>query len=142
MNLRVVFDTSTLVSAAILPDSVPNQALEHAILHERLYVSEETLSELGRVLRSKKFDRYLGFDSRVEFFERVSRDSWRGSAPAEVLDDVRGSCRDVKDDQFLALCVAVSADILVSSDGDLLVLNPWRGIRILTPTQFVSQFSI
>jgi len=142
MNLRVVFDTSSLVSAAILPDSVPNQALQHAILHERLCVSAETLSELGRVLGLKKFDRYLGLDSRVEFFERVARDSSRGTVPSEVLDDVRGSCRDVKDDQFLALCIAVNADLLVSSDEDLLALNPWRGIRILTPSQFLSQFSI
>jgi putative PIN family toxin of toxin-antitoxin system len=142
MNLRVVFDTSSLVSAAILPDSIPNQALQHAILHERLFVGEETLGELGRVLNLRKFDRYLALESRIEFFEGVSRDSSRGFVPAELLDDVRGSCRDAKDEQFLALCIAVNADLLVSSDEDLLTLNPWRGIRILTPSQFLSQFSI
>jgi hypothetical protein len=142
MNLRVVLDTSTLVSAAILPGSVPDQALQHAILFERLYLSEETLSELERVLRLKKFDRYLGLDFRVEFFEKLCRDSLRSAVPAEVLDDVRGSCRDVKDDKFLALCVAANADFLVSSDEDLLVLHPWRGIPILKPAQFLEQFSI
>ncbi len=141
MNLRVVFDTSTLVSAAILPGAVPDQALQHAILHERLYASEETLSELGRVLRLKKFDRYVGLDSRIEFFEKLCRDSSRSSAPAEILEDVRGSCRDVKDDKFLALCIAVNADFLVSGDDDLLILNPWRGIRILSPAEFLAQFS-
>jgi putative PIN family toxin of toxin-antitoxin system len=141
MNLRVVFDTSTLVSAAILPGSVPDQALPHAILFERPYVSEETLSELGRVLRLRKFDRYVGLDSRVEFFEKLCRDSLRSAVPAEVLDDVRGTCRDAKDDRFLALCVAVNADILISSDEDLLVLNPWRDIHIVSPADFLAQFS-
>ena len=32
--------------------------------------------------------------------------------------------------------------LIISSDQDLLVLNPWRGIPILTPAQFVAQFSI
>jgi putative PIN family toxin of toxin-antitoxin system len=141
MTLRVAFDTSTLVNAAILPGAVPDQALQHAILHERLYVSEETLGELGRVLRRKKFDRYVGLDSRIEFFEKLCRDSSRSSVPAEMLEGVTGSCRDVKDDKFLALCIAVNADIFVSSDDDLLILNPWRGIRILRPAEFLTKFS-
>jgi predicted nucleic acid-binding protein len=32
--------------------------------------------------------------------------------------------------------LAADADALVSSDGDLLVLDPWHGIPIMTPAQF------
>ena len=42
-------------------------------------------------------------------------------------------CRDPKDDKYLELALASQADRIVSSDGDLLVLHPWRGVRIPRP---------
>lgn len=109
---------------------MPDQALSRAILWHRLYASAETLNELGRVLRQKKFDRYIGLDSRIEFFQKICRDSLRCTVPTEVLDEVKGLCRDAKDDQFLALCIAAHANFFVSSDQDLLVLDPWRGVAV------------
>jgi predicted nucleic acid-binding protein len=49
------------------------------------------------------------------------------------------SCRDTKDNKFVALALAAEADVLVSSDKDLLALHPWRGIRIATPAGFVAR---
>ena len=46
-------------------------------------------------------------------------------------------CRDAKDDRYLELALATSADIIVSGDMDLLILDPWRGVRIMTPASFV-----
>jgi hypothetical protein len=34
------------------------------------------------------------------------------------------------------------ADPIVSSGNGLLVLHPWRGIPILTPAQFLTQFAV
>jgi predicted nucleic acid-binding protein len=44
------------------------------------------------------------------------------------------------DDQFLALALTAEVDVVVSSDEDLPVLNPWRGISIVTPVEFLSRF--
>jgi putative PIN family toxin of toxin-antitoxin system len=139
MSLRVVFDTSTLISAAILPGSIPDRALSQVILLHRLYVSADTLSELARVLRQKKFDRYMGLDIRMEFFQKLCRDSLHLPVPAEILKEVKGACRDPEDDRFLALSIAARANFLVSSDNDLLALHPWRELSILTPARFVAQ---
>jgi len=49
-------------------------------------------------------------------------------------------CRDVKDDKFLELAVSGRADCIVSGDSDLLTLNPFRGIPILTPREFLDNF--
>ena len=54
--------------------------------------------------------------------------------PAERVTD----CRDAKDNRYLELALAASADIIVSGDQDLLVLDPWRGVRILSPAAFVA----
>jgi predicted nucleic acid-binding protein len=37
----------------------------------------------------------------------------------------------------LELAAAVSAEIIVSSDADLLVLDPWRGVRILRAATYL-----
>jgi putative PIN family toxin of toxin-antitoxin system len=50
-------------------------------------------------------------------------------APKERVTD----CRDPKDNKYLELAWAAEAGIIVSGDADLLVWNPWRGIRILSP---------
>ena len=42
-----------------------------------------------------------------------------------------------RDNKFLALAVYCVTDALVSSDDDLLVLNPYQGIAILTPKEFL-----
>jgi predicted nucleic acid-binding protein len=47
-------------------------------------------------------------------------------------------CRDPKDDKYLELALAAGAETIVSSDDDLLVLHPWRGVRILRPADYVA----
>lgn len=47
------------------------------------------------------------------------------------------TCRDPTDDKFLEVAVNGGADLLLSGDKDLLVLNPFRGIPIVTPTGFL-----
>ena len=41
-------------------------------------------------------------------------------------------CRDPDDDSVLALALAAPADLVVSGDQDLLVLQNFHGVRILT----------
>ena len=47
-------------------------------------------------------------------------------------------CRDPKDNKYLELALACGAETLVSSDDDLLVLHPWRGVRILRPGDYLA----
>jgi putative PIN family toxin of toxin-antitoxin system len=46
------------------------------------------------------------------------------------------ACRDPTDDNFLELAVNGHADPIVSGDGDLLALNAFRQIPIVTPATF------
>jgi len=47
-------------------------------------------------------------------------------------------CRDAKDNKYLELAATSGAQIIISSDDDLLVLDPWHRIRIIRPVQFVA----
>lgn len=135
---RVILDTSTLVSAALRIGSVPHQALLKALSCCDVCASAETLVELEQVLDRRKFDRYLDRESRRAFVALIRRNAHRFPVENKDVVAVRPLCRDLHDNKFLALALAAEADILVSSDEDLLVLHPWRRIPILTPAQFLA----
>ncbi|WP_079680589.1 putative toxin-antitoxin system toxin component, PIN family [Planktothrix sp. PCC 11201] len=46
-------------------------------------------------------------------------------------------CRDPKDNKYLELAVSGNADYIITGDKDLLVLNPFRAISIITVDQFL-----
>jgi putative PIN family toxin of toxin-antitoxin system len=46
-------------------------------------------------------------------------------------------CRDPTDDNFLELAVNGRADLILTGDNDLLVLNPFRGIPVVGPVTFL-----
>ena len=86
-----------------------------------------------------------------EIFEVIQRPRLAGGIPQADRDTLRRiftaaetvtiieavfACRDPKDDKFLELAVNGHADVIVSGDADLLVLNPFRDIPILTPAGF------
>ena len=135
---RVVFDTSTLVRAALRMGSVPHQALLKAMGSCDVCVSVETLAELSAVLDRDKFDRYLDGESRRGFVALIVRQTHLFAVQQMHVEAVLPPCRDWKDDKFLALVVAAEANALVSSDEDLLMLNPWRGVPVMTAAEFLA----
>lgn len=117
---RIVFDTSTLVSAALRVGSVPHQAFRQAIAQGTVYVSTDTFAELEQVLLRPKFDRYMPHDVRRAFVDLVHGLAVQVPVSASDVASVAPACRDPKDNPFLALVLACAADVLVSSDADLM----------------------
>lgn len=131
-DLRVVFDTSVVVGAVLLPHSVPRQAFDLVVSRGRVQISAATIVELEEVLRRPKFDKYLGREEREEFLASlVQQAQWVSATEVVTL------CRDPKDNKFLELALSAQASYLVTGDRDLLVLHPFRKIPIVTPTVFV-----
>ncbi len=58
-------------------------------------------------------------------------------AEAVTISERIGVCHDATDDKFFELAVNGKADVIVSGDADLLVLNPFRGVPIVGPASFV-----
>ena len=129
---RFVFDSSTIIGAALSSGGKPRRALVHAALRGELLASAATFAELTSRLERPKFDRYLDAAERADFLEWLE-----GLLAFVTVESVIAECRDPKDDMFLELVVDGKADVLISSDGDLLALHPFRGIPILTAAQFL-----
>ncbi len=60
----------------------------------------------------------------------------REPGPTATVTD----CRDAADNKYLDLALAAQASAIVSSDQDLLVLHPWRGILIQRPADYLVPF--
>lgn len=132
---KVVLDTNTLVSGAIIPGSTPAKAINKAFAECAIYISTETLDEIASVIQRKKFDRYFANTgvSREQFLDNYLGNAIRVEPTVHVTD-----CSDPKDNKFLSLALAANADFLVSGDKKhLLSMSPYRGIRIVTATQFL-----
>jgi putative PIN family toxin of toxin-antitoxin system len=129
--MRVVLDTNVLVSAALKQKSMPGMA---ALLVERrggLLKSLATEQQLFEVVARPYFDALIDPDTRAWLKKLM------GAADLVAITERIAACRDPTDDKFLELAINGRADLIVSGDADLLALNPFRDIPIVTPAVFV-----
>lgn len=128
----IVFDASTLVGAALKVDSVPERALLRAEEVDVFALSFAIEAEIAEVLDRPKFAHAIPRERRERILS-ILRGASIWFEPAERVTD----CRDPKDNKYLELALAAGAEIIVSSDDDLIVLHPWRGVRILRPADYL-----
>jgi uncharacterized protein len=132
--LIVVIDASAFVSAALKADSLPERALLQAVdPPNRLILSQAVEDEYREVIFRPKFDRFVSVERRQRILDIVVVAAER----IEPTETVR-ECHDPHDDKYLALAAAGKADVIVSGDHHLLSMDPWRGIRILSPTDYLA----
>ena len=139
--MKGVVDANVVVSAIM--GGVPAAALQRA-LKEDVYLSPEIAAEffaLGRRLHKRL---------KPELFRRWT-DSFLPSVigrmkVVEVSRPLR-ICRDPKDDAYLSLSAAISAEFLLTGDKDLLTVSPRQlgeagmgRLLILTPREFIQRF--
>ena len=127
-----VLDTNTLISRLLTPGGVPAKAVDQALASGTLLVSEETMNELARVLDRPKFDPYVSREDRRRFIKLLG-------GVARIVPIVREVhvCRDPKDDIFLDVALNGEAKAIIIGDADLLELDPFHGVRVIKPAEFL-----
>jgi uncharacterized protein len=133
MSKLFVFDTVILIRAALSKSSYAYACLEKADANGTLICSDETFEEFERKIMLPKFDKYALRIRRQYFLDSY----WRRSLNIPVKTTII-ACRDPKDDKFLSLAVSAGAECIITLDDDLLVLNPFQNIPIVTPGVFLS----
>lgn len=130
----IVFDASAVVSAALRENSVPERALLRAEAVSLFALSTAVENEIVAVLNRPRFAQAVSKARRTHILDTLRRQAaW--FEPSEPVSD----CRDAKDDKYLELALASGAEVIVSGDKDLLVLHPWRGVRILRPAEYLAE---
>lgn len=130
--MNVVIDASTITGAARKVDSIPRQALLVTVLSHELVLSLPVFEEISEVLSRKKFARSIPEEVRTEILGMLLM-----SGLVAIPEETVCECRDPGDDIYLEAALAAGAYVIVSSNADLLVMDPWRGIRILKPREFL-----
>jgi putative PIN family toxin of toxin-antitoxin system len=136
--MRVVVDTNVLISAVIKPSGNVGRVL--LLLRDGRYTilcAQSLLAELVDVLnRPRMHHKYHLTNKDIETV--VALILLRGQAvrPQRQIT----ICRDPKDNKFLKATFAGDADAIVSGDEDLLSLNSFEGIPIISPRDFLDLF--
>jgi putative PIN family toxin of toxin-antitoxin system len=127
----VVFDTSVWVSALHFErrESAPIRALERARNRHIIASCDEIEMEISRILTGKFGWAPAASRYRLDFFLAKS-----------VQVSITGGlhiCRDPGDDMVIECAVVAGAQCIVSGDKDLLALDLYEGIRIVSPAEFL-----
>lgn len=138
--LRVVLDTSVLVSTVLLPDGVPAQVFNAWRAQSySLFTTPAILKELVQTLGYPRIRRrYDITDRKVDEMVAVLREL--AIFVPGLADASESGVRDPSDLMILSTCIEARAHVLVSSDKDLLVLGAYRDTEIVTPRQFLDIF--
>lgn len=129
--MKVVFDTSVLVSALVFPGGRGEQALQRVLEEQdRLFLSRAILDELLGVL-ARKFARDAEALSRTAVFLGDVATLVKPARRVQVL-------RDDPDNRVLECAVAAGADAIVTGDREMLALGEHAGVRILSLAEYLA----
>lgn len=135
--MRVILDTSILVSALLVPASVPGRICRAWEAGDFvLLVSKEQIRELRSTLQKPALSIRIRGHSMGDMLNQLKR-------LAEIVDPLPRVERspDPEDDFLLAMAEAGNADYLVTGDkSGLLSLVRHAGTRIITAREFADRF--
>ena len=129
--MKVFLDTNVLVSAFTTRGACADLFREVLEAHD-LLTSDRVLKELQRVL-TERFDVPAAV---VRDTLRLLRGHHVHETPPRPLGP---PVRDPDDVWILSAAIDARADVLVTGDKDLVVLNPFAGIPIMTPADYLAR---
>jgi len=136
--MKVVLDTNIFVSGWLwggLPDRVLKLAEVYLIT---VCASEKLLNELQSTLSQDKFR------SKLQTLSINLNGLMSGTRQLVEVYPISTinfpELRDPNDNMILATAIAADADVIVTGDQDLLVLQEYEGIPIVTTREFLERY--
>lgn len=128
--MNIVIDTNIWISFLI---GKVLKKLKELIFEEKVTIltSHEQIEELITVLKRRKFKKYFSNNDIEEILYLV----YKICQVVEIKEKV-SVCRDKKDNFILDIAINGGADYIITGDYDLLALNPYRGIKIISFSEF------
>ena len=120
----------------MLSASKAQQVFDQVTESQILLMFDSTFVEIYQTFIRSKFDKYVSLEKRLNFIG-----SLRQKAEIVNVTETINISRDAKDNKFLELAVSGKADLIITGDQDLLVLNPFENIEIITVNEFLIKFN-
>jgi putative PIN family toxin of toxin-antitoxin system len=129
--LILVIDSGVWISALKFKGT-PLRAIEQSCSLHQFAVCDLILRETRAGLVGKFGWTNAEVDEVFAFY-------FSGATLIKLSGNLRGICRDSKDDMVFECALLAGASIIVSGDKDLLAVGTYEGIRILTPREFLQE---
>jgi putative PIN family toxin of toxin-antitoxin system len=129
--MKVVLDTNILISGIFWRGSSNKVILNWRNGKFTLVSSLETISEIIKVLKDFKIK--LSDNEIREWLDLIVRNS----TIVELKEKIAIVKDDPKDNIFIETAIAGNADYILSQDNHLLKLKEFRGIKIISPDEFI-----
>ena len=136
MSIRAVLDTNVLISYLLSHQGVIAEIIDHYWRRGgfTLLTFPELMAEVADVVMRPGLAPLIDADAADALLVALHAE---GEAQAPLVE-VPPFTRDPDDDAFVAYALAGDADLLVSGDKDLLVLEQVNGVRIVSPAEFLA----
>ena len=131
---RLILDTNILISGLLYKGSVLREVVSTGFKHYELIFSTQTWDELSEVFQRDFLEKISPLALRLRLLAEVASRITVIESHSLVTD-----CKDPKDNKFLSLALDGSVPTIVTGDGELLKLDPWRGIDVLTVHSFLEK---
>ncbi len=130
MNLKVVLDTNIFISG--IHWNGPSYKILQAWFEDRceFICSTEILEEIVKTL--KEFKVPLSKEE-INWWENLILEKSTIVNPSEKIDIVK----DQDDNKFIEAAIEGKASYIISQDKHLLVIKEYRGIKIVTPEDYL-----
>jgi len=136
--MKVVLDTNVWVSAWLWR-GLPNNLIHLARREEiQVCISESLLAELENTLSYKKLQQKIQSLNLTKEQLLIGTREITYIYPIEEL--VVPELRDPDDTIVLATAIAASAEVIITGDRDLLILQEYQNMQIMTATDFLEQY--
>ncbi len=134
--IRIVLDTNQFVSALLKPGSIPDRIVQMVREgHVLLLMSDAICDEIFRVLAYPKIrKRITASDADLQNLAQLLRTVAIITPDIIILPQLAA---DPDDTKFLGCALEGRADFIVSGDHHLTDLDMYRGIRVVTPADFI-----
>lgn len=126
--MRLLLDTNVLV-AALVARGTCHELIEHCVRQHVVISSQPLFDELRDVLERKFRQRAVDVRGAIQLFTETFTLVVPGALDTPT-------CRDRDDDVVLATALSGACTAIVTGDQDLLVLDPFRGVRVISPSAF------
>ena len=131
--MKLVLDTNIFISSFFWGGNPRKIMIRIIDGKDTLFVSNEILREIFFVMTRPKFNvNHRQINLFVDSIEEVA-------CHVTSLGVIQGVCRDSDDDKILECAVLGNVDFMISGDNDLLSLKEFRGIPIMTASEYIEK---
>ena len=129
--MKLVVDANLFISAFYwggIPQLIIDRIIEGI---DELYITNEILNEIAGVMSRPKFN--TGPDTIDRYIKAIEKTGKK----IFITGEITGVCRDKDDNGKIECGIKCMADFIVTGDEDLLVLENYQGIKIISPREYM-----